>query len=76
MDRQARTGDKVFVKKSRFDRKEPNTAVVAGGRWGKDGRKQSLEIRRIIRDLKKKPGNGESMAMLLVSLVVNVHHHC
>ncbi len=41
MDRQARTGDTVLVKR-RDDWLELHTAVVAGGWRGKDDRKQNI----------------------------------
>ncbi len=41
MDRQARTGDTVLVKSRDMTGWKPNTAVVAGGRRGKDDRKQN-----------------------------------
>jgi hypothetical protein len=44
MDRQARTGDIVLVKSREMTGREPNTAVVAEGRRGKDDRKQILYI--------------------------------
>ncbi len=41
MDRQARTGDTVLVKSRKRMRLAPNTAVLAGGRRGKDDRKEN-----------------------------------
>jgi hypothetical protein len=41
MDRQTRTGVTVVVIELRDDSKEPSTAAVAGGRRGKDDRKQN-----------------------------------
>ncbi len=41
MDRQARTGDTVFVKSREMTGRKPNTAVVAGGRRVEDDRNPS-----------------------------------
>ncbi len=44
MDRQARTGSTVLVKSREMTGRiqSPNTAEVAGGRRGKDDRKQNM----------------------------------